>query len=193
MEKVNPSSAPEQENNSKMEESVPEILFPKANIISPLKAQGLSTDLFRAILILLCVFVAIGFLLILLPQKAIDKMEDTLQSRNANARTEKIALLYLGDQTNEGRLWIRGIVRNITPRPIEQLDTVIRFNARDGSFLETILVRMDKEIIGPGEIARLELVVPNQTMQYAGYSVEFKLRRGESVAYKDMRGLKSPQ
>ena len=119
-------------------------------------------------------------------------MAQGLQSRHAGASPEKIALLYLGDETMEGTLRIRGIVRNITADPIEKLDAAIRFFARDGNLLETILVRMDKETIAPDEIARLELVVPNHTMEYAGYALEFKLRQGETVAYKDMRETRIP-
>ena len=157
------------------------------------KPSGPFTDLLRAFLIILAVLVAAGCILALLPQRTIDQMAQNLQSRHTAARPERIALLYLGDEAKEGTLRIRGVVRNISTEPIEQLDAVVRFYARDRNPLETILVRMDKETIAPDEIARLELVVPNQAMQYAAYAVEFKLRQGESVAYKDMRKPKFPQ
>lgn len=157
------------------------------------KSSGVFTDIFRAFLIVFSLAVAAGFVLILLPQRTIDQMAQGLQSRHAGASPEKIALLYLGDETMEGTLRIRGIVRNITADPIEKLDAAIRFFARDGNLLETILVRMDKETIAPDEIARLELVVPNHTTEYASYALEFKLRQGETVAYKDMRKIRLQQ
>ena len=46
---------------------------------------------------------------------------------------------------------------------------------------------MNKDIIGPGEIAQFELVYPNYKMEFARYAVEFKLRNGDVVPYKDMR------
>ena len=65
----------------------------------------------------------------------------------------------------------------------------MRFYTQDRSLLETTIVRMDKETIGPNEIAQFELVYPNDRLEFAGYSTEFKLRQGELVPYKDLRKL----
>ena len=85
-------------------------------------------------------------------------------------------------KSSNSQFHIRGVVRNITASPIEQLDAVVRFYAQDRSLLETIIVRMDKETIGPNEIAQFELVYPNDRLEFAGYSTEFKLRQGETCS-----------
>jgi len=54
--------------------------------------------------------------------------------------------------------------------------------------LETAIVRLDKEIIAPDEVAQFNLVYPDYKSEFAGYSVAFKLRQGPFVPYKDMRG-----
>ena len=108
------------------------------------------------------------------------------------ARPEKIAFLYLGDEVKGTEFQIRGVVRNISPVPIEQLDAAVRFYAHDGTILETTVVRMSKETIAPDEIAQFELVYPNYRMEFAKYSVEFKLREGALVPYKDMRHRAEP-
>jgi hypothetical protein len=194
LDNVEPSSTIEQGFHPKIEDAA-SVAPPsrKPAFTSLQQPSGAITDIFRAFLIVFSLAIAAGFVLILLPQRTIDKMAHGLQSRHAGARPEKIALLYLGDEAKEGTLRIRGILRNIAPQPIEQLDAAIRLYARDGSLLETILVRMDKETIAPDEIARLELVVPNHATEYATYALEFKMRQGETVAYKDMRKIRSQQ
>jgi hypothetical protein len=46
---------------------------------------------------------------------------------------------------------------------------------------------MNKEKIAPDEIARFDLSYPDYKMEFASYAVEFVLRRGDPVPYKDMR------
>lgn len=151
------------------------------------RKSSLFIDLFRVLLIPLSLIVAAGFILILLPQSATDKLVQDLQSRSGATGREKIALLYLGHQLKNSELKIRGVVRNISTDPIEQLDAAIRLYSSDGELLETAITRMDKETIGPDEIAQFELVYPEYRSEFSSYSVEFKLRRGEVVPYKDLR------
>lgn len=153
------------------------------------KRSGMATDLARALLILLSLVVAAALVLVLLPQPTVDKIAQYLESRKQTARPEKIVFLYLGDEIANGQFHIRGVVRNITASPIEQLDAVVRFYTQDRSLLETTIVRMDKETIGPNEIAQFELVYPNDRLEFSGYSTEFKLRQGELVPFKDLRKL----
>lgn len=72
---------------------------------------------------------------------------------------------------------------------MERLDAIVRFYAQDRSLLETNIVRMNKETIGPNEIAQFELVYPSGRIGFAGYSAEFKLRQGPTVPYRDLRKL----
>jgi hypothetical protein len=144
-------------------------------------------DLLRVLLIVLSLAVAGVLALVLLPQPAVDGLVRNLQARHEGANPEPIAFLYLGDEIANNELHIRGVVRNITAVPIEQLDAIVRFYAYDRSLLETTIVRMSKDIIDPGEIAQFELVYPNYQMEFTGYSAEFKLRQGALVPYKDMR------
>ena len=100
-----------------------------------------------------------------------------------------IAFLYLGHEIQNDEFHIRGVVRNITTEPIEKLDAVVRLYSHNRELLETDIVRMDKETIEPDEVAQFELVYPNYQSEFSSYSVEFKLRQGAFVPYKDMRGL----
>lgn len=144
-------------------------------------------DLLRALIIILSLAAAAGLALVLLPQTSIDRLAERLRARHGAAQPEKIAFLYLGDELSGDVFRIRGAVRNIAPTPIEQLDASIRLYAPDRTILETVVVRMDKEVIAPGEVARFELVYPVYRMEFGSYSVEFKLRQGSPVPYKDMR------
>ncbi len=155
------------------------------------KRPWMLMDLIRALLIILSLVVAAGFVLILLPQPVVDKMTQDLQSRHETSQQEKIAFLYLGDEVKDNEFHVRGVVRNIATTPIEQLDAAVRFFSHDGSVLETAVVRMNKETIAPDEIAQFELVYPNYKMEFASYAVEFKLRQGAIVPYKDMRGTRA--
>jgi hypothetical protein len=145
------------------------------------------TDLLRVLLIALSLAVAGALILMLLPQSAFDGLIQNLQARHAVAQPEQIAFLYLGDETANNELRIRGVVRNITAVQVEQLDAIIRLYAHDRSLLETTVIRMSKDTIDPGAIAQFELVYPNYGSQFGSYSVEFKLRQGSIVPYKDMR------
>jgi len=145
-------------------------------------------DLLRVLLVLLSIVVAAGFLLILLPQNTTDSFVEDLRSRSIDSGYEVIAFLYLGHEIQNGEFHIRGVVRNITTEPLEQLDAVIRLYSHNRELLETAIVRMDKETIDPDQVAQFELVIPNFQSEFASYSVDFKLRRGTFVLYKDMRG-----
>jgi len=149
------------------------------------------TDLLRVLLLILSVAVIAGLSLVLLPQHTVDTMVQFLQSRYEAGQPEKFALLYLGDEIKENKFQVRGVVRNISMNPIEQLDVSIRFIAHDGSVLETTVVRMNKDVIGPGEIAQFELVYPNYAMEFSSYAVEFKQRHGKVLPYKDLRSTQT--
>jgi hypothetical protein len=144
-------------------------------------------DLLRVLLIPLSLIVAAGLALILLPQSTTDRFVQELQSRRGVSAQEKIAFLYLGHRIQNNEFHIRGVVRNITADPIEQLDAAVRLYSPGRDLLETAIVRMDKETIGSDEIARFELVYPDYRSEFSSYSVEFKLRRGDVMSYKDMR------
>ncbi len=144
-------------------------------------------DLLRVLLIPASLVVASGLALALLPQPVADRMIQRLESRRELAGRETIAFLYLGHQTQNGQLRIRGVVRNLTADPLEQLDAMVRLYAPGGSLLETAVVRMDQETIAPGQIARFELVYPKYGSEFSSYSVQFKSRLGGVVPYKDMR------
>ena len=144
-------------------------------------------DFLRVLLIPLSLIVAAGFLLILLPQSTTDRWVQDLQLRSDASGEEQIALLYLGHQLGDGEFKVRCVVRNITAEPMEQLDAAVRLYSSSGDLLETAIVRMDKENLNPDEIGRFELVYPGYRSEFSSYSVDFKLRRGEFVRYKDMR------
>lgn len=163
--------------------------FEKPAFVALQKRPLLLIDLLRLLLVVLSLVVAAGFILILLSQPSIDRMTRDLQERHGTPQ-EKISFLYLGDETKDNELHIRGVVRNITTAPIEQLDAAIRLYGHDGNVLETSIVRMDKETIAPDETAQFELVYPNYKMEFAKYSVEFKLRDSGVVPYKDMRAAR---
>ena len=155
------------------------------------KRPWMMIDLLRVLLILLSLAAAGGLVLVLLPQPSVERMVQWLQARHTVANPEQIAFLYLGHETTNNELHIRGVVRNITAMPIEKLDAIVRFYAHDGSLLETTVVRMSKETIGPNEIGQFDLVNPNYRSGFASYSVEFKLRQGLIVPYKDLRTMQA--
>ncbi|GEM_PF-3338491 len=144
-----------------------------------------------ALVVLACV-VAAGFLLILLPEKTIDTWAEALRLRAASpaVQEEPIALLYLGDEIAGKEFHIRGVVRNVSTRPIEKLDAVIRLYAADGMLVETAVVRMDAETIAPDATATFHLVYPDYQGQFTSYAADFKLRQGDPVRFKDMRGAR---
>jgi hypothetical protein len=149
------------------------------------------SDFFRALLIILSIVVAIGFILILLPQPAVDRMTQDLRSLRGEAKEEKIAFLYLGDETKDNNFHIRGVVRNIANENLEKLDAAVRVYSYDGTLIETTLVRMNKETIAPDEMAQFDLVYPNYQSEFRSYSVEFKFRDGDVAPYKDMRAART--
>ncbi len=144
--------------------------------------------LLRGLLIALAIVVAAGFILVFLPQRAVDKTAATLRARTAPpALPERIAFLYLGDEAAGGEFHIRGVVRNIATVPVEKLDATVRLYSAEGRLLETRVVRMDAETIAPDGIAQFNLIYPDYRAQFGSYSVDFMLRDGEPVPYKDMR------
>jgi hypothetical protein len=154
------------------------------------KRPGPMWDLIRAALLVLALIVAAALTLVALPQSAVDKLTGRIQARHASAQQEKIALLYLGDDMSGSDFRIRGLVRNISDSELEKLDAAVRLYSHDGTILETTVVRMNKESIAPSETAQFELVYPNYRMDFGSYSVDFKLRQGSPVDYKDMRPAK---
>ena len=147
----------------------------------------LLSDVLRLLLVFLSLVVAAGFVLILLPQPTVDKMTQDLKARYGTAGQEMISLLYLGDERKDNEFHIQGVIRNITTAPLEKLDAAVRLYAHNGNILETTIIRMNKETIAPDEVAQFELVYPNYKDEFMKYSVEFKLREGGVVPYKDMR------
>jgi len=144
-------------------------------------------DLLRALLIAASLALAAALVLVALPQSSIEGLAKRLLARHGASQPEQIAFLYLGDDLKDKDFRIRGVIRNISTAPIEQLDASIRLYAHDRSILETTVVRMSKETIDPGEIAQFELVYPDYRQDFGSYSVEFKLRKGDVLPYKDMR------
>jgi hypothetical protein len=149
---------------------------------------SISMDLLRVFLILLAFLVVLAWVLLILPQGAVDRIALSLQPRDMPPPPqEKIALLYLGDEVKDKEFHIRGVVQNISVEPIEKLDATLRLYGLDGALLETALVRMDFEMIAPNATAQFHLTYPNYNAQFGSYSVDFKLRQGDPVLYKDMR------
>jgi hypothetical protein len=145
-------------------------------------------DILRGALIMLAILVAAALLLVLMPQSGVDRMAAALRPRNApGPPPEKIAFLYLGDEIKDNQFHIRGVVKNITEKPIEQLDATIRLYAPDRTLLETAVVRMDSDIIFPDATASFHLSYPDYHGQFGSYSLDFKLRQGDPILYKDMR------
>ena len=181
--------SPEASPDTPVEPPVAANLPPEAPaFVTHQKRPSLSGDLLRLLLIVLSLVVAAGFALILLPQPSVDRMAQDLQARNSKSQPEMVAFLYLGDEIKNNEFHIRGVVRNITTAPIEGLDAAVRLYGHDGNALETTVLRLNKETIAPDEVAQFELVYPNYKDEFMKYSVEFKLRDGPVVPYKDMRG-----
>jgi hypothetical protein len=150
-------------------------------------------DVLRAFLIVSACMVSLGLVLLIVPQGYFQRATDSLRVRTgALPPQEKIAFLYLGDEARNNEFHIRGVVRNISTQPIEQLDANIRLYAPDRTLLETSVVRMDTEAILPDAIGTFHLTYPDYRGQFGSYSVDFKLRQeGEPVPYKDMRGIRA--
>jgi hypothetical protein len=152
--------------------------------------SSLLRDVMRGLLILLAFYVAAGLTLILLPEGAVDRMAQMIRLRNGEPPQQEamISLLYLGDEVQDKEFHIRGVIRNISTQPIEKLDATVRLYAPDGSLQETTVVRMDSEAIAPDAIASFHLTHPEYSGQIGSYTVDFKLRQGQAVSYKDLRG-----
>jgi hypothetical protein len=141
----------------------------------------------QTILLILSVAVAIALILTVMPEGTFNGMTKNLEARNAATGQAVIGLLALGDQIKDSEFQVGGEIRNISSARIDKLDASIRLYGNDGNVFETAIVRMDKEAIAPDETASFRLVYPNYQNEYARYSVEFKFRQGDKVAYKDMR------
>ena len=154
--------------------------------------SSLAAILLRAALLLLALWVAAGLFLIFIPQATIDRMAQALRLRNPPPEIqENIALLYLGDELDGKQFRIRGAIRNISTQPIEKLDAVVRLYAADGTLMETAVVRMDSEHIAPDAVSIFHIAYPDFAGRVSSYAVEFKLRQGQAMPYKDMRGVHS--
>jgi hypothetical protein len=154
------------------------------------KPSRFLADAGRSLLILLALVVAVGFILIILPQPTVDKMTQDLRTRyTGGAQAEKIGLIYLGDEIDPktNSFHVRGAVRNISNVSISKLDAAVRLYLHDGTIYQTAMVSMDKEVIAPDAVGQFDLVYPNYKMQFEKYQVEFKLRDGDLAPYKDMR------
>jgi hypothetical protein len=150
--------------------------------------SSLVIDILRGALILLAFCVAAGLTLIVLPDPTLDRIAQHLRLRSGQLPPqESISLLYLGDETKGNEFHIRGVVRNILTQPIEKLDAVVRLYAGDGSLIETAVARMDSEAIAPDATSSFHLSFPESAGQFASYAIDFKLRQGDAVLYKDMR------
>jgi len=165
------------------------VSFDRTNIF--LDRPSFGERILRGGLVLLALIVAIGFVLVLLPGGTMQSMVGALQaSKAADLPADKIALLYLGDETKGKDFQVRGIVRNISNETVENLDATVRLYSPENILLETVVVRMDHDSILPDAIADFRLVYPNYAGQFGSYSVDFKLRQGEAVFYKDRRGTR---
>ena len=151
-----------------------------------------AADLLHGALILLAFVVAAGFILVLIPQGKFDRLAQGIQERRAGAKQEQLAFLYLGDQVQDKDFHIRGLIRNITDQPLENLNADVRLYAPDGRLMETAVVRMDKTTIAPDETSEFHLVYPNYEQQIGSYSVDFRWPDGVVVPYKDMRTAAKP-
>jgi hypothetical protein len=162
-----------------------DLLFPASD------GPSLAARISRVALAFLALAGGAGFVLVLLPEGTVDRLAGLLAARNPSAPPqEKISFLYLGDEVVDGAFHVRGVVRNITSYPIEKLDATIRFYVPSGQLAETRSVRMDTEVIGPDATAQFHLVYPDYRGQFSSYSVEFVLRGGEVVPYKDIRRVR---
>ncbi len=152
------------------------------------RRSPVTLDILRGALIMAAIAAAAALLLVLMPQSTVDRMAVALQPRNApGPPPEKIAFLYLGDEVKDNQFHIRGVVRNISAQPIEQLQATVRLYAPDRTLLETQVVRMDSETVFPNATASFHLSFSEYRGQFGSYSLDFKLAQGDAVPYKDMR------
>jgi hypothetical protein len=177
------AAAPQPKPSPSQETSKPQMFEHSVRPGSPIWREVL-----RFVLILLAFCVAAGLVVVVVPQSTIDRWSQNLRLRHPETLAqERISLLFLGDETKGKEFHIRGVVRNISTEPIEKLDATVRLYAPDGSQIETLIVRMDTEQIAPDATSSFHLVYPDYNGQFASYSVDFKLRQGDVLPYKDMR------
>jgi hypothetical protein len=149
-----------------------------------------TSDLLHAVLVILAVIVAAGFILVIVPQTTFDNVAQNIQARRSVAQKESLAFLYLGDEVKDKDFQVRGVVRNITDQQLENVDASVRLYAIDGRLLQTTVVRLDKETIAPDETAEFHMVYSNYDQNIGSYSVDFVTRDGALVNYKDMRAAR---
>jgi hypothetical protein len=191
-----PPQGPENDDRNSLNERASDEHASRPDVSSEIAAPAFVTlekrhwvlsDLVRVILILLSLAVAGALAIVFLPQPMADRIIQKLEARHSDSNPEQIGLLYLGDETAGDELRVRGVVRNIAALPIDQLDAFIRLYSHNRTLRETAVVRMSKETIDPGTIAQFELVYPKYGAEFGSYSIEFKLRQGPVIPYKDMR------
>ena len=162
--------------------------FDPMNAITSLqKTSGVLADVFRALIIIIGIIALSGIALVLLPQNTVEKIAARIERHRGSVEHEKIALVYLAEESANGAFHLRGVIRNISAAQTERVDAVVRLYSRNRELLETVVVRLDKDIIEPNDFARFEMTVPEYVDGFAGYAVEFKLREGGVLPYKDMR------
>jgi hypothetical protein len=158
------------------------------SILALQRRSPVTLDILRGALIMAAIVVVAALLLVLMPQSTVDRMGVALQPRNApGPPPEKLAFLYLGDEVKDNQFHIRGVVRNISAQPIEQLQATVRLYAPDRTLLETQVVRMDSETVFPNATASFHLSFSEYRGQFGSYSLDFKLAQGDAVPYKDVR------
>ncbi len=181
--------APEVAAYAEAVEAEPEIVSRTSYSLLTLQERSpILMDILRGAVIMLSIICVGAIVLTALPQPAVDRLAAALRPRNApGPPPEKIAFLYLGDEVKDNQFRIRGVVRNITPQPIEQLEATVRIYSPDRTLLETQVVHMDTDPIFPNATASFNLSFPNYHGQFGSYSLDFKLAQGDLVPYKDVR------
>jgi hypothetical protein len=183
-----PAPAPMQVEAGPAQASADRLTFPSLQTRS-----SFGWDLARAGLIILTVVVLLAGTLVALPEPVFDRLAGRLEPEPTAATTEKIALLYLGDEVRDEAFHVRGVVRNISKENVEKLDANVRLYSHDSVLMETAVARMDVEVIGTGATAQFHLVYPHYTGQVGSYSIDFKFRQGDPVPYKDLRPEAQPR
>ena len=99
---------------------------------------SLGVRVLRASLVLLALIVAAGFALLVLPQGMMEKMVQTVRAtKAADLPSEKIALLYLGDEVkgDEVHSWS---CSKYQQRASGKTDATVRLYSGDNTLLETV-------------------------------------------------------
>jgi hypothetical protein len=149
-------------------------------------------DLLRAGLIVASSLVFVAIVIVAVPESTIHALAARLQPAPTAATTDRLALLYLGDEAKDGLFRIRGVVRNISGDSLERIDATVRLYSHDSVLLETHIARLDIDQIPVDGAAQFQLVVPNYSGQIGSYAVEFRTRQeGDPVPFQDVRATQS--